>query len=74
MTHTLPFLRLSTGKYHTLLVQTMQQSVEMSLRLARYFGTSSKFWFNMQNELDLREAQKKIAKDLDKIPRCQKTA
>ena len=49
-------------------------SVEMSLRLSKYFGTSSKFWLNMQNELDLREMQKKIGSDLDKIPRCQKTA
>ena len=31
----------------------------MSLRLSKYFRTSSKFWLNMQNELDLREAAHK---------------
>ena len=49
-------------------------SVEMALRLSKYFGTSSKFWLNMQNELDLREAKEKLKSDLDKIPNCKKTA
>lgn len=44
-------------------------TVEMSLRLSKYFGTTSKFWLNMQNELDLREAEIKLEKDLEKIPR-----
>ncbi|WP_432894600.1 DUF6290 family protein [Treponema socranskii] len=33
-----------------------------------------KFWLNMQNELDLREAKEKLKSDLDKIPNCKKTA
>ena len=49
-------------------------SVEMSLRLSKYFGTTSKFWLNMQNELDLREMQEKLGNDLDKIPSCKKIA
>lgn len=49
-------------------------SVEMALRLSKYFGTTSKFWLNMQNELDLREMQEKLEKELDKIPNCKKTA
>ena len=49
-------------------------SVEMALRLSKYFGTSSKFWLNMQNELDLREVKEKLKSDLDKIPNCKKTA
>jgi len=43
----------------------------MSLRLSKYFRTSSKFWLNMQNELDLREAAHKLEKDLKKIPYCK---
>ena len=49
-------------------------SVEMALRLSKYFGTTSKFWLNIQNELDLREMQEKLEKELDKIPNCKKTA
>ena len=46
----------------------------MALRLSKYFGTSSKFWLNMQNELDLREIQEKLGDELDKIPSCKKPA
>ncbi len=49
-------------------------TVEMSLRLAKYFGTTSKFWLNMQNELDIRETEKELAKDLQKIPSCRQIA
>ncbi|MGP1368919.1 MAG: HigA family addiction module antitoxin [Treponema sp.] len=41
------------------LVHGKKITVEMSLRLSKYFRTSSKFWLNMQNELDLREAAHK---------------
>ena len=67
-------LGVSTSSILDLVHNKRRISVEMSLRLSKYFGTSSKFWLNMQNELDLREMQKKIGSDLDKIPRCQKTA
>jgi addiction module HigA family antidote len=67
-------LGVSTSSILDLVHNKRRISVEMSLRLSKYFGTSSKFWLNMQNELDLREMQKKIESDLDKIPRCQKTA
>lgn len=46
-------------------------TIEMALRLSKYFGNSSLFWINMQNELDLREAQEKLAEDLKKIPHCE---
>lgn len=49
-------------------------TVEMALRLSKYFGTTSKFWLNMQNELDLRETEKKLAKELNKIPSCKQIA
>ena len=49
-------------------------TVEMSLRLSKYFGTTSKFWLNMQNELDLRETEVKLEKDFEKIPSCKKIA
>lgn len=46
----------------------------MSLRLAKYFGTSSKFWLNLQNELDIRETKKRIETSLEKIPTCVRIA
>ena len=60
--------------YRNRLLIKRKISVEMSLRLSKYFGTTSKFWLNMQNELDLREIQEKLGNDLDKIPSCKQIA
>ncbi|MBQ0745000.1 MAG: HigA family addiction module antidote protein [Marinobacter sp.] len=32
-------------------------SADTALRLARYFGTSERFWLNLQTEYELRKAQ-----------------
>lgn len=32
-------------------------SADTALRLARYFGTSERFWLNLQTEYELRQAQ-----------------
>ena len=65
---------VSTSSVLDLVHNKRKISVEMSLRLSKYFGTTSKFWLNMQNELDLREMQEKLGNDLDKIPSCKKIA
>ena len=65
---------VSTSSILDLVHNKRKISVEMALRLSKYFGTSSKFWLNMQNELDLREAREKVENDLDKIPSCEKIA
>ena len=61
-------LNVSTSSVLDLLHGKRNISVEMALRLSKYFGTSSKFWLNLQNELDLRKARIKMAAELDKIP------
>ena len=67
-------LGVSTSSILDLIHNKRKISVEMSLRLSKYFGTTSKFWLNMQNELDLREAQERLENELSKIPHCKKTA
>lgn len=61
-------LGVSTSSILDLIHGKRKVTVEMSLRLAKYFGTTSMFWLNMQNELDLREAEVKLEKELEKIP------
>ena len=67
-------LGVSTSSVLDLVHNKRKISVEMALRLSKYFGTSSKFWLNMQNELDLRETREKLENDLEKIPRCKQIA
>jgi antitoxin HigA-1 len=60
-------LNVSTSTVLDLLHNKRKITVEMALRLSKYFGNSYKFWLNLQNELEIRETKKKIGKELDKI-------
>ena len=43
-------------------------TADTSIRLAKYFGVSDSYFFNIQNDIDLRNARMEIAEELDKIP------
>ncbi len=42
-------------------------TADTALRLAKYFGTSAKFWLGLQNDYDLEEEQGKLGRDLEQI-------
>jgi addiction module HigA family antidote len=42
-------------------------TAEMALRLSRLTGTTAEFWMNLQQKVDLWEANQKISGDLDAI-------
>ena len=60
-------LKVSTSTILDLLHNKRKLSVEMSLRLSKFFGNSYKFWLNLQNELEIRETRNRMSKELDKI-------
>ena len=42
-------------------------SADTALRLARYFGTSDRFWMNLQNRYDLEVERERLDNDLRQI-------
>ncbi len=42
-------------------------TADTALRLAKFFGTSSKFWLGLQNDFDIEEEQLNIKKELNLI-------
>lgn len=42
-------------------------TADTALRLAKFFGTSSKFWLGLQNDFDIEEEKRNIKKELDLI-------
>ncbi len=60
-------LKVSTSTILDLLHNKRKITVEMSLRLSKFFGNSYKFWLNLQNELEIRETRNRMSKELDKI-------
>src|ERR1700746_1478 len=41
---------------------------DTALRLAHFFGTSAEFWLNLQSLYELRVAQRKAGKSIDRLP------
>lgn len=41
-------------------------TADMALRLARYFGTSERFWLGLQADYDLEEARRSLGDRLEK--------
>jgi len=60
-------LKVSTSTVLDLLHNKRKITVEMALRLSKFFGNSYKFWLNLQNELEIREAKGRMGKELEKI-------
>ncbi len=48
-------------------------TVDMSLRLAKFFGMSDKFWINLQNDLEIRKQKEKLKLKLDSIQTLPRT-
>ena len=46
---------------------TRRITADTALRLARYFGTSERFWMNLQGRYDLELERDRLAGDLDRI-------
>lgn len=67
-------LSVSTSTILDLIHNRRKVSVDMALRLSKYFGNSCKFWLNLQNEIEIRDTKKKIEKELEKIQTCSHIA
>ena len=46
---------------------TRRITADTALRLARYFGTSERFWINLQGRYDLDLERDRLAGELDRI-------
>lgn len=41
---------------------------DTALRLGHWFGTSAQFWLNLQTAYDIRVAEKKAGREIEKLP------
>jgi addiction module HigA family antidote len=42
-------------------------TVDTSVRLGKFFGVSDRYFLNLQNDIDMREAKRLIGDELEKI-------
>ena len=62
-------LQVATSTILDILYNKRKLTVDMALRLSRYFGTSSRFWLNLQTDLDIREAGKRLEMSFPEFPK-----
>ncbi|RHX78772.1 HigA family addiction module antitoxin [Leptospira yasudae] len=60
-------LHVSTSTILEILHDKRKVTVDMSLRLAKFFGMSDKFWINLQNDLEIRKQKEKLKEKLQSI-------
>lgn len=46
-------------------------TADTSLRLAKFFGVSDKYFLDMQNDIDIRNLKVSIAADIEQINTCR---
>lgn len=51
-------INVPTSRIQDLLHDRRQVTVDTSVRLGRFFGVSDRYFLNLQNDLDIRKAQK----------------
>ena len=46
-------------------------TADTSLRLAKFFGVSDRYFLDIQNDIDIRNLKIQLANEIAKIPGCQ---
>ncbi len=59
-------IKVSPRRVNEIVLGKRSITPETALRLARYFGTSERFWLGLQIDFDLEEAKRKLAAEIDR--------
>lgn len=61
-------IHVPTSRIQDILHNRRKITADTSLRLAKYFGVSDRYFLNLQNDLDVRELKKDLVLELASIP------
>ena len=64
-------LRVPTNRVTAILNEERSVTADTALRLGRYFGTSARFWLNLQQSHDLSKARAQLMEKIERevLPR-----
>lgn len=63
-------INVPTSRIQDILKDKRKITVDTSLRLARYFNVSDKYFLNLQNDIDIRNTLVTMNEELDRIKEC----
>jgi len=61
-------LKVPTNRITAIINGNRAITGDTALRLAHFFGTSAEFWLNLQTLYELRVAEKKAGKSINRLP------
>ena len=61
-------INVPTSRIQDILHNRRKITADTSLRLAKYFGVSDRYFLNLQNDLDVRELKQELVIELAAIP------
>ena len=60
-------LHVPVPRINDIVLEKRGVTADTAMRLSRFFGTSAEFWMNAQAFYELRNAARKVARDLERI-------
>jgi len=60
-------LDVPTPRINDIILHKRGISADTALRLAHYFGTTTKFWMNLQDSYEIRKVSQKTRKHIEKL-------
>ncbi len=64
-------IHVPTSRIQDILHSRRKITADTSLRLAKYFGVSDKYFLDMQNDIDIRNLKAELHNEIEQIPVCQ---
>ena len=62
------YRNLNPDEISAIVKGTRSVTADTTLRFAKYFGTTAKFWLGIQDDFDIEEESKKLKRQLNFIP------
>ena len=60
-------LDVPTPRINDIILQKRGISADTALRLAHYFGTTTKFWMNLQDSYEIRKVSQETRRHIEKL-------
>ncbi len=67
-------INVPTSRIQEILHDRRKITADTSLRLAKFFGVSDRYFLDLQNDIDIRELKASMAKEIDTIHPCEAVA
>lgn len=64
-------INVPTSRIQDILNDRRKITVDTSVRLGRFFGVSDRYFLNLQNDIDIRNAEKNHGDEYDQIKQFQ---